>query len=170
VLSLGICLTIPYAAIAIVLSVYLIYILQNVFRSANRELKRLASINDGKLLTILGEVCSGTLILRAFERQNFVIKDYLARLNDQMKSWELTKTLALWIEGRLLLVGNLIFTIVAIAVIIILAIDADFDYSNVSFALTYAMVIATAFTELVNLFCFVEQRFISVERIRQYLE
>lgn len=37
----------------------LIYFIQNLFRASNRELKRLSSVNDGKVLTLLNEVCSG---------------------------------------------------------------------------------------------------------------
>ncbi len=52
--------------IVIAICVVLIVIFARYFRVCNREVKRLSSVNEGKLLSLLGEMCKGTATLRVF--------------------------------------------------------------------------------------------------------
>ncbi len=69
---------------------------------------------------------------------------------------------------RLLLIGDLVLTAVAIFCIFLLTLGVDFEYSALSFALNYAMLISHTFYSFVSDVCYSEKEFISVERIRQY--
>lgn len=55
-------------SIFFLITVILIYVFQNEFRYANRELRRLNSINEGKLLSTFNEAISGVNIIRAFNK------------------------------------------------------------------------------------------------------
>jgi hypothetical protein len=58
-LPIGIALQIPWMIIFMILTIYLIVFYYQKARSANIELKRLNSVNEGKLINELGEVCKG---------------------------------------------------------------------------------------------------------------
>ncbi len=50
----------------LIIAVILIYYLQNLYRQTNREVKRLNSVNSGRLLTKINEMLKGIIIIRAF--------------------------------------------------------------------------------------------------------
>ena len=47
-----------------------------MFRVSNREIKRLSAINDSKVLNVLGEVSQGSVILRNYNKKNWIISQY----------------------------------------------------------------------------------------------
>ncbi len=65
---IGIAIQFPEMIIFILITLALIYYFFRQFRAANREIKRLNSVNDGKLLNSIGESCKGLQIIRAFEK------------------------------------------------------------------------------------------------------
>ena len=67
-LPIGIALNFPWMAVVIVLGILMMIYVLNHYRPSNRELKRLSSVNDGKLISIIGEVCRGLPIIRSFEK------------------------------------------------------------------------------------------------------
>ena len=72
----------------------------------------------------------------------------------------------IWFEMRLLFTCNLIITFVNITSIIILYNDYLFDYTNLSFAITYSMNIGNSLLWALIVFMHIEKSFISVERLR----
>jgi len=52
----GVTIYFPWIGIIIVIGVLIMYYILTLYRPSNREMKRLSSVNDGKLLSILGEV------------------------------------------------------------------------------------------------------------------
>ncbi len=52
--------------LTMVLCAVLIILVARYFRVCNREIKRLSSVNEGKLLSLLGEMGKGTVTLRVF--------------------------------------------------------------------------------------------------------
>ena len=66
-MPIGIALNFPWIGIVILLGIFMMIYVLNLYRPSNRELKRLSSVNDGKLISILGEVCRGSPIIRAFD-------------------------------------------------------------------------------------------------------
>ena len=53
---IGVAIYFPWIGITIVIGVLIIYYILNLYRPSNREIKRLSSVNDGKFISILGEV------------------------------------------------------------------------------------------------------------------
>ena len=80
-----------------------------LYRPSNREIKRLSSINNGKLICIIGEVCKGLPVIRAFKNQEWIIQEYIKRLNHSIDTWVLTTSVFIWLEVRIFLIGNFFF-------------------------------------------------------------
>jgi len=66
-LPIGVAIYFPWMGAIIILEIFIMGYLLNLYRPSNREIKRLSSVNDGKLISILGEICRGLPIIRTFE-------------------------------------------------------------------------------------------------------
>ena len=71
-LSVGVAIYFPWMGGIIIIILILMYQYFILYRPSNREIKRLSSVNDGKLISILGEICRGQQIIRAFKNQEFI--------------------------------------------------------------------------------------------------
>jgi hypothetical protein len=88
---LGIVIMFPWMGVILIIEVALIYTLQKRFRVANREIKRLSSVEDGKVLTLINESIVGTKIIRSFDKCKFknlnfkkkLLRIFLFRLKEQ---------------------------------------------------------------------------------------
>ena len=58
-LPIGVAIYFPWMGVVIVIGIFIMSYLLNLYRPSNREIKRLSSVNDGKLISILGEICRG---------------------------------------------------------------------------------------------------------------
>ena len=72
-LPIGIALNFPWMGVIIISGIFMMIYILNLYRPSNRELKRLSSVNDGKLISIIGEICRGLPIIRAFEKEEWII-------------------------------------------------------------------------------------------------
>ena len=63
---IGILISFPWMAIFLILAISIVYFIQKLYRTANREIKRLKSVNSGKVLTKIGELSKGLIVIRAF--------------------------------------------------------------------------------------------------------
>ena len=53
---IGVAIYFPWIGVIIIIGVLIMYYILTLYRPSNREIKRLSSVNDGKLISILGEV------------------------------------------------------------------------------------------------------------------
>ncbi|KAL4477434.1 hypothetical protein ABPG74_002584 [Tetrahymena malaccensis] len=166
--SIGILIQFPWLVVFVLISLVFIYFIQKFFRHSNREIKRLNSVNSGRLLNALDEADKGLILIRAFGRERLILKDYLEKLNDSVNSFLITQTIQIWMSIRLLFVSNFLFICVVITGMIFILGEIDFNYTTVSMCLTYSILLSSKFSELVQYFCNAEQYLVSVERIRQY--
>ncbi|EAS02570.2 ABC transporter C family protein (macronuclear) [Tetrahymena thermophila SB210] len=164
----GILIQLPWLVVFVIISIIFVYFIQKLFRVSNREIKRLNSVNSGKLLTTLGEACKGLILIRSFDRERFILKEYMERSNDSVNTFLITEAIQIWMSIRLLFVSNFLFICVAVTSMILVGFNLDFDYITISMCLTYSMLLSSQFTDLIQFFCNVEQNMVSVERLRQY--
>ncbi|KAL4490444.1 hypothetical protein ABPG72_002654 [Tetrahymena utriculariae] len=164
----GILIQLPWLVVFVIISIIFVYFIQRLFRVSNREIKRLNSVNSGKLLTTLGEACKGLILIRSFDRERFILKEYMERSNDSVNTFLITEAIQIWMSIRLLFVSNFLFICVAVTSMILVGFNLDFDYITISMCLTYSMLLSSQFTDLIQFFCNVEQNMVSVERLRQY--
>ena len=101
-----------------------------LYRPSNREIKRLSSINNGKLICILGEVCKGLPVIRAFKNQEWIIQEYIKRLNHSIDTWVLTTSVFMWLEVRIFLIGNFFFIASILTCIILYGFELTKDYTT----------------------------------------
>ncbi|KAL4449108.1 hypothetical protein ABPG74_021100 [Tetrahymena malaccensis] len=165
---IGVIIQFPWLVVFVLISIGLIFWVQRIFRLSNREIKRLNSVNSGKLLTSLGEACKGLILIRSFDRERFILKEYMERLNDSVNTYLITSAIQIWMSIRLLLISNFLFICVSVTSIVMILGNFDFNYYTISMALTYSMLLSTRFSDLIRYFCAIEQNMVSVERIRQY--
>jgi len=64
----------------------MIFMVQKLFRIANREVKRLNSVNSGKVLSVIDETCNGVILIRSFKREKYILKEFLRRLSESINS------------------------------------------------------------------------------------
>ncbi|EAR83355.2 ABC transporter C family protein (macronuclear) [Tetrahymena thermophila SB210] len=165
---IGVMIQFPWLVVFVLISIGLIYWVQRIFRLSNREIKRLNSVNSGKLLTSLGEACKGLILIRSFDRERFILKEYMERLNDSVNTYLIASAIQIWMSIRLLLISNFLFICVSVTSMVMIIGNFDFNYYTISMALTYSMLLSTRFSDLIRYFCAIEQNMVSVERIRQY--
>ncbi|KAL4486709.1 hypothetical protein ABPG72_022184 [Tetrahymena utriculariae] len=165
---IGVIIQFPWLVVFVLISIGLIFWVQRIFRLSNREIKRLNSVNSGKLLTSLGEACKGLILIRSFDRERFILKEYMERLNDSVNTYLIASAIQIWMSIRLLLISNFLFICVSITSMVMILGNFDFNYYTISMALTYSMLLSTRFSDLIRYFCAIEQNMVSVERIRQY--
>jgi len=56
----------PYFILLGIITIWLIYLVQSLFREANRELGRLNAVNSGKVLSVVGDISDGSVEIRVF--------------------------------------------------------------------------------------------------------
>ncbi|EGR29740.1 hypothetical protein IMG5_149230 [Ichthyophthirius multifiliis] len=167
---LGILINFPWIAIPFVFCVCIMYYFFYLFRFSNRELKRLSQVNNGKLMTIINENCSGLIITRSFNQQNYMMKDYLQKLEDYINSTLVTRAMQLWLLVRVLITSNIIYIFVCGTCLVIIYFDISVDYNIIAMCLAYSILFSGGFSELLYFQASLEQNLISAERIVQYFK
>ena len=71
-----------------------------------------------------------------------------------------------WLGIRLMLLSNFVFVSVALTITICIVFDIKIEYSTCALTLTYSVIMLNSFTEVVKFFSGVEQRMVSVERVK----
>jgi len=69
-----------------VAALWMIYIVQKIFRISNREVKRLNSVNSGKVLSVIDEACNGVVLIRSFKKEKYILEEFLGKLNESINS------------------------------------------------------------------------------------
>lgn len=130
----------PYTAIVVIVLYYLSLRLLSNFRKTNRELKRLHSVNSGKVLTIVSESTIGVSTIRAFNKQDYFINLFVSSLSLEISS-DYNSTIAFaWMAARLNLLANCLFLSVVIILSVLIFLDTSIPYGSLSLALTYALL------------------------------
>ncbi|EGR29164.1 hypothetical protein IMG5_161730 [Ichthyophthirius multifiliis] len=166
--QIGIAIQFPWILIIFLFIFYLSYKIQKKFRVSNREIKRLNSVNQGVVLTHLSESCKGVVLIRSFNNQKYMNKEYLQKLSLSNNSFLLTQAIYLWMVVRLLLISNLSLLFVGVSSIFIILGKFSIQYNTVAMCLTYSMLWSSRLANLINIFCQAESNMISMERISQY--
>ncbi|EAR98222.2 ABC transporter family protein (macronuclear) [Tetrahymena thermophila SB210] len=168
--AIGICIQLPWIILLFFIGFFMTFRIQKNFKVANREIKRLLTVNEGKLLNQIQESCKGLIIIRAFSQQKQMLQNYLDCLYNYSKSYLLSQGLQAWIMIRLLMINSLILGFIVITAIFFIFFQLTTYFSTVSMCLTYAMTISAVFCELIFSFFNLEQILVSVERLRQYFD
>ncbi|EAR92658.2 ABC transporter C family protein (macronuclear) [Tetrahymena thermophila SB210] len=166
----GISIQFPWMSAFFVVAIVITYFISNMYRSSNREVKRLNSLNKGQLLTHISESCKGLVTIRSFQKQAYMTKQYILRLTNNINTFLLSLSLQMWLFVRLLLISNGIQLVLSITAIIIITSEANVDMNIIVLCLSYGILFSGQILDVVYFVCLTEQELISVERIRQYFD
>ncbi|CAD8049904.1 unnamed protein product [Paramecium sonneborni] len=165
---IGIIILFPWLIFIIIIELLTFRWLQKYFRKSNRDLKRIQSTNEGKIISHLTETIEGLRTIRAFEKQQYFIQKYIIKLTESICSSVNSRRVSCWLSVRLHLLSNLIFLAVSITIILMMLFKIEIDYATCAMTLTYAVLITNEFNDTMNWFIQSEAKMVSVERIRQY--
>ncbi|KAL4497202.1 hypothetical protein ABPG72_019522 [Tetrahymena utriculariae] len=165
---IGIMIQFPWMSLFIVFSIGIGYLISNLFREANRVIKRMNALNLAKVLTNISETKDGLSIIRSFKKQSYMVEQFLLNLSNSMNSFVVASSIQIWMIIRLLMISNMLFFFIALTILIIFVFDIDFNRNLIALSLTYSILLCEVFGNLIYYFCHTEQSMISVERVRQY--
>ncbi|KAL4453909.1 hypothetical protein ABPG74_003792 [Tetrahymena malaccensis] len=166
----GISIQFPWMSAFFVVAFVITYFISNMYRSSNREVKRLNSLNKGQLLTHISESCKGLVTIRSFQKQIYMTNQYILRLTNNINTFLLSLSLQMWLFVRLLLISNGIQLVLSITAIIIITSEANVDMNIIVLCLSYGILFSGQILDVVYFICLTEQELISVERVRQYFD
>ncbi|KAL4483231.1 hypothetical protein ABPG74_019257 [Tetrahymena malaccensis] len=168
--TLAILAQFPWLVVFILIQIFLISFVQKDFRILSREVKRLNSVNSGRVLTILDESSKGLAVIRSFKKQKHILGEYLSKLSEFVGTNLIAQAVQIWLSLRLIFISNLIFICVSVTTIALIYGNIDFEYTTIAMCITYSMIFSSRFSEVVRFLNYFEMNIVSIERIKQYFD
>ncbi|XP_050236219.1 ABC transporter C family member 4 [Mercurialis annua] len=136
------------------------------FLATSRELTRLDSITKAPIIHHFSESISGVMTIRSFKKQERFSQENVNRVNGSLRMDFHNNGSNEWLGFRLELVGSLILCISAM--FLILLPSSVIRPENVGLSLSYGLSLNGVLFWAIYMSCFVENRMVSVERIKQF--
>ncbi|KAJ6680171.1 ABC TRANSPORTER C FAMILY MEMBER 4 [Salix purpurea] len=136
------------------------------FLATSRELTRLDSIAKAPVIHHFSESISGVATIRTFRKQDRFCQENVKRVNANLRMDFHNNGSNEWLGFRLELIGSIILC--ASAMFLILLPSSIIRPENVGLSLSYGLSLNSVLFWSIYLSCFVENRMISVERIKQF--
>ena len=158
---------IPWFGLVIVPVGCVFFLVQKIYVSTSRQLKRLESVSRSPIYSHFGETLNGASTIRAFHLQNKFILESEAKVDQNQVCYYPSIIANRWLAVRLETIGNLITF--AAALIAILG-SESIDPSQVGLIISYALNVTQVLNWLVRMTSDVETNIVAVERIKEYTE
>ncbi|CAD8191591.1 unnamed protein product [Paramecium octaurelia] len=168
-LSIGLLILEPRYFLMLVIFLLAFYRIKKACLISNREIKRLLSANQSRLLQIVNETLAGVKIIRAFQKEKYFKQIFESSFSNLMLSNQCGERIKLWFQVRLNLLNNFIVMCTSFMVICSLVFEWSEDFGIQALAITYSMVVLDSFYDCFIQYSRVETGMISVERIQEYL-
>ncbi|KAG6748476.1 hypothetical protein POTOM_048399 [Populus tomentosa] len=136
------------------------------FLAASRELTRLDSITKAPVIHHFSESISGVMTIRSFRKQDRFCQENVSRVNANLCMDFHNNGSNEWLGFRLELIGSIILC--ASAMFLIILPSSIIRPENVGLSLSYGLSLNSVLFWCIYLSCFVENRMVSVERIKQF--
>ncbi|GKV22173.1 hypothetical protein SLEP1_g32059 [Rubroshorea leprosula] len=136
------------------------------YLASSRELTRLDSITKAPVIHHFSESVSGVMTIRSFRKQDKFCEENINRVNSNLRMDFHNNGSNEWLGFRLELLGSLVLCFSA--VFMILLPSSIIKPENVGLSLSYGMSLNSVLFWAIYVSCFVENRMVSVERIRQF--
>ncbi|CAK8572803.1 unnamed protein product [Lathyrus sativus] len=136
------------------------------FLSTSRELTRLDSITKAPVIVHFSESISGVMTVRAFKKQKEFSLENIRRVNSNLRMDFHNFSSNAWLGFRLELLGSLIFCMSALFMIILPS--SIIKPENVGLSLSYGLSLNSVMFWAIYMSCFIENKMVSVERIKQF--
>ncbi|XP_071720884.1 ABC transporter C family member 4-like isoform X1 [Rutidosis leptorrhynchoides] len=136
------------------------------FLATSREMTRLDSITKAPVIHHFSESISGVMTIRCFGKQDTFIQENVDRVNGNLRMDFHNNGANEWLGFRLEFIGSL-FLCVSTMFMILLP-SSIIKPENVGLSLSYGLSLNGALFWAIYISCFVENRMVSVERIKQF--
>jgi ABC-type multidrug transport system fused ATPase/permease subunit len=161
----------PFVIVALIPAGYVYSRVLVFYNAANREIKRVDSINKSPVFALLSEALEGAKTIAAFGKWNNVIAEACHRVDAVFSTSYLQQVVNRWLGLRLDTLGSAIVSVIAFAGVILTMHDIGGLGQHVgmlSLGLTLAMSVTTSLNWFVRQSASVEAGMNSIERIIFY--
>lgn len=136
------------------------------FLATSRELTRLDSITKAPVIHHFSESVSGVMTIRCFNKQDMFCHENIKRVNANLRMDFHNNGSNEWLGFRLELIGSSILCVSAL--FLILLPSTIIKPENVGLTLSYGLSLNGVLFWAIYVSCFVENRMVSVERVKQF--
>uniref|UniRef100_A0A166HEZ9 ABC-type xenobiotic transporter n=1 Tax=Daucus carota subsp. sativus TaxID=79200 RepID=A0A166HEZ9_DAUCS len=136
------------------------------FLATSRELTRLDSITKAPVIHHFSESISGVMTIRGFRKQQIFFSENVNRVNANLTMDFHNNGSNEWLGFRLELLGSLILCISTMFMILLPS--TIIKPENVGLSLSYGLSLNGILFWAIYMSCFVENKMVSVERVRQF--
>ncbi|KAL2345413.1 hypothetical protein Fmac_006698 [Flemingia macrophylla] len=136
------------------------------YLASSRELTRMDSITKAPVIHYFSESIAGVMTIRAFKNQKKFWEENLKRVNANLRMDFHNYSSNEWLGVRLELLGSFVFCISSMFMIILPS--NIIKPENVGMTLSYGMSLNSVLFWAVFMSCFIENKMVSVERIKQF--
>ena len=155
----------PLIIVLFVPSLFIFLIIQKMYVSTSRQLKRLESVSRSPIYSHFGETISGAPTIRAFGLQSDFVKQSDTKVDNNQMCYYPNVIANRWLAIRLEFIGNLITFGSAIFCMVQ---HGTIKSGDVGFVISYSLSITTVLNWMVRMTADVETNIVGVERIMEY--
>nr|QWN59132.1 ATP-binding cassette C transporter [Rehmannia glutinosa] len=136
------------------------------YLSTSRELTRLDSITKAPVIHHFSESITGVMTIRCFRKQERFCQENVNRVNANLRMDFHNNGSNEWMGFRLELIGSFILCMSAMFMIVLPS--SIIKPENVGLALSYGLSLNATLYWAIYISCFLENKMVSVERIKQF--
>ncbi|KAE8672240.1 ABC transporter C family member 4 [Hibiscus syriacus] len=145
---------------------WLNYWYRGYYLASSRELTRLDSITKAPVIHHFSESISGVMTIRAFRKEDRFCQENVDRVNSNLRMDFHNNGSNEWLGFRLELFGTIVLCLSTMFMILLPS--SIVRPENVGLSLSYGLSLNGVLFWAIYLSCFVENRMVSVERIKQF--
>ncbi|KAH0879433.1 LOW QUALITY PROTEIN: hypothetical protein HID58_066827 [Brassica napus] len=141
---------------------------RNYYLASSRELTRLDSITKAPVIHHFSESIAGVMTIRSFRKHELFRQENVKRVNDNLRMDFHNNGSNEWLGFRLELIGSWVLCISALFMVMLPS--NVIKPENVGLSLSYGLSLNSVLFWAIYMSCFVENKMVSVERIKQFTD
>lgn len=157
----------PVVAVVIVPVLGVYYLVQKIYITSARQIKRIESLAKSPIFSFFSESLQGVSTIRAFKKQGSFVSVCRERVDVAAKAFVTNVATNRWLLVRLETLGNLITFATAIFAV---AGRGSIEPGIVGLSITYALEVTFIMNSMVRNASEVEANIVSAERIQEYIK
>ncbi|AQK91546.1 ABC transporter C family member 4 [Zea mays] len=154
------------SVIAIIPLVILNIWYRGYYLSTSRELTRLESITKAPVIHHFSETVQGVMTIRCFRKEENFLQENLNRVNSSLRMDFHNNGANEWLGFRLELIGSFVLCFTAVLMVTLPSNFVKPEYVGLS--LSYGLSLNQVLFWAIWISCFIENKMVSVERIKQF--
>ncbi|CAD6238488.1 unnamed protein product [Miscanthus lutarioriparius] len=154
------------SVIAIIPLVILNIWYRGYYLSTSRELTRLESITKAPVIHHFSETVQGVMTIRCFRKEDSFLQENLNRVNSSLRMDFHNNGANEWLGFRLELIGSFVLCFTAVLMVTLPSSIVKSEYVGLS--LSYGLSLNQVLFWAIWISCFIENKMVSVERIKQF--